>query len=40
MVYLQTLESLENKTIYKNSVIYYKGEDTVLGNEFGGLVTE
>ena len=40
MVYLQTLEDLAGKEIKKNSVIYYTGEDTVLGDEPGGLVTE
>ena len=40
MVYLKTLEDLTGKEIKKNSVIYYTGEDTVLGDESGGLVTE
>ena len=42
MIYLQTLEGLAGKEFKKNSVIYYKGEDTVtvLGDEPGGLVTE
>ena len=40
MVYLRTLEDLTGKEIKKNSVIYYTGEDTVLGDESGGLVTE
>ena len=40
MVYLKTLEDLAGKEIKKNSVIYYTGEDTVLGDESGGLVTE
>ena len=40
MVYLKTLEDLTGKEIKKNSVIYYTGEDTVLGDEPGGLVTE
>ena len=29
MIYLQTLEGLADKVFKKNSVIYYKGEDTV-----------
>ena len=40
MIYLQTLEDLAGKEIKKNSVIYYTGEDTVLGDASGGLVTE
>ena len=42
MIYLQTLDGLAGKEFKKNSVIYYKGEDTVtvLGDEPGGLVTE
>lgn len=38
MVYLQTVEDLAGKEVKKNSVIYYTGEDTVLGK--AGLVTE
>ena len=42
MIYLQTLQGLAGKEFKKNSVIYYKGEDTVtvLGDEPIGLVTE
>ena len=42
MIYLKTLEGLAGKEFKKNSVIYYKGEDTVtvLGDEPWGLVTE
>ena len=42
MIYLKALEGLAGKEFKKNSVIYYKGEDTVtvLGDEPWGLVTE
>ena len=39
MVYLKTLEDLAGKEIKKNSVIYYKGEDTVTVLGPSGLIT-
>ena len=39
MIYLQTLEGLAGKEFKKNSVIYYKGEDTVTVLSPSGLIT-
>ena len=39
MIYLQTLEGLAGKEFKKNSVIYYKGEDTVTVLGPSGLIT-
>ena len=39
MIYLQTLENLAGKEFKKNSVIYYKGEDTVTVLGPSGLIT-
>ena len=39
MIYLQTLDDLAGKEFKKNSVIYYKGEDTVTVLGPSGLIT-
>ena len=39
MIYLQTLQGLAGKEFKKNSVIYYKGEDTVTVLGPSGLIT-
>ena len=39
MIYLQTLDGLAGKEFKKNSVIYYKGEDTVTVLGPSGLIT-